>query len=175
MNKPRNNTRIESQIQHLKTITTPQIRVRSAKANPPAITNNGKFINRRVAVTLSSPSVLTVADVSLALKNTANNGPIADFFITKISVWNPTVGGANSASANVSVQNLLTSGRSAGGSDQIFVADYGTGTSLAGFDVMVPAMGSLLQNFDTTSTSQLLNSISAGVSPLVHVTVLQQL
>jgi len=177
MNKPRNNNRIESQINNLKTITTPQIRVRSAKADPPAVTNNGRFISRKVVLQLASANKVTIGDISLALKNSALNGPTGDFFIEKMSVWNSIIGGGtpNGCSANINVSNLLTSGRSAGGSDQIYVTDYGTGSRLSGFEVLVPASGSLLQNFDTIATADVINALSAGTSPVVHVTVRQQL
>lgn len=175
MNKPRNNTRIESQIQSLLAATCPQVRISPTKGDPKPATNNGKFIDRRILV--STTDKLTIGGISSALKNSALNGPTGDFFIRKIDCYSAFTTAGSRISFNVQVGNLLTAGRAAGGSDQIFAEDFGTSARLAGISVTVPVAGSLLQHFDTASTTDVINSINSndGNAMRAYVTVRQQL
>jgi hypothetical protein len=59
----------------------------------------------------------------------------------------------------------------------MFILDYGTGTRLPGFEINIPPLASLLQNYDTTNSNDILNSIvvtpASSGQALVHVTVAQ--
>lgn len=162
----------KAELRQIRRELTPQLLVGSVRGDPPAITNNGRFIDRVVRVANGTPGKLTVGDISVALKNSANNGPSGDFYIRCIKMWG--VAGTTPIGCNFEQANLVSNNRLSG-TDQIYVQDSGTYASLPGVRASVPLNHAVLQNFDTANTVTLANSITGPDNPIIHVSVRQML
>jgi hypothetical protein len=171
--KPTQMSGVQNQIRQLRLETATGITIRPAASDPPALTNNGRWIPRKVYIAgASAASSLSIGSISTALKTSNNIGATGDFYILKISLWGAYGASLdNAVSANVEVGNLTTSGRAAGGSDQVFARDIGTGTRRPGFSIHVPRTDALLSNFDTAGATTVMNSVSNAIE--YHITVLQ--
>jgi len=166
---------VKNQIKQLRHETATGVLIRPAASDPPALTNNGRWVPRKVWIegTALPASSLNIETISNALKASNNIGATGDFYILKISVWG-SYGATldNVVSCNVSLVDLTVSGKSSGGSDQMFARDLGTGTRRPGFSITIPRTDAVLQNYSTgTGGANVLNSCVNTRE--FHVTVLQ--
>ena len=95
-NKRKQSTFVQRTNAHFKAIErqlNPQPTFGSLVGDPPAITNQGKFIDRVVHVEPGT-SNLTIGAISQALKSQGltGSGPTGDFFIRTIKIWGMPTG-----------------------------------------------------------------------------------
>ena len=172
-NKRRSTTFAQCTNAHLKAIErklNPQPTFGPISGDPPAITNQGRFIDRTIFVTLAN-NKLTIGDISRALKGTdyGGSGPSGDFYIRSIKIWGSTAAPNTTFTVNFILANLLTSGGT--NADPVLVRDVGTGSRCPGARCSIPLPVSKLQNFDTASTT-IVAEPSADFC--IHVTVRQK-
>jgi hypothetical protein len=174
-NKRKPTTFVQRTNAHFKAIErqlNPQPSFGSIQGDPPAITNQGKFIDR--VVLLETTNTITIGAICQALRSTAltSSGPSGDFYIRSIKIWGLTSSTVGSPlAAKFLMTNLLTNaGASA---DPIAVRDYGTASRRPGVRCTIPLPQAKLQNFDTGSTivvAELANNYDC-----IHVSVRQKL
>ena len=172
-NKRKHTTFVQRTNAHFKAIErqlNPQPTFGSLVGDPPAITNQGKFIDRVVYVEPGTVN-LTIGAISQALKSQGltGSGPTGDFFIRNIKIW----GGPSDTSvlaAKFILSNLLNSASS--GTDPVVVRDHGTYSRRSGVRCSIPLPASKLQNFDTAST---VNVAELSNFSVVHVSVRQKI
>ena len=142
-NKRRSTTFAQRTNSHFKAIErqiNPQPRFGSIVGDPPAITNQGKFIDRVVLVEPGTDN-LTVGSICEALKSTAltGSGPTGDFYVTSIKIWGPPAITNNLyVAAKFFLSALLNSSNS--NSDPVVVRDYGTGSRRPGIRCTTPTL-----------------------------------
>ena len=174
-NKRRSSTFVQRTNAHFKAIER-QINVQpkfgSLVGDPPAITNQGKFIDRVVLVETSSDD-LTLGAISTALKSTqvSGSGASGDFFITSIKIWGvPTTTAKNYVGAKFHIGTLTVSAGTQ--ADPIVIRDYGTGSRRPGIRCSIPLPSSKLHNFDVLNSTVVAETTGADC---IHVTVRQKL
>ena len=174
-NKRKNTTFVQRTNAHFKAIErqlNPQPTFGSLVGDPPAITNQGKFIDRVVHVEPGTTN-LTIGAISQALKSQGltGSGPTGDFFIRNIKIWGIATGAAGShVAAKFFLNNLLNSAGSA--ADPVVVRDQGTYSRRPGIRCSIPLPASKLQNFDTAST---VTIAELDVSDCIYISVRQKL
>ena len=161
-NKRRPSNFVQRTNAHFKAIErqlNPQPKFGSTVGDPPAITNQGKFIDRVVLVNPVAAEI-TIGNISQALKSVelTGSGPTGDFYIRSIKIWGSPLKATLSVSAKFFLTNLLVAASS--NSDSVVVKDYGTTTRRPGVRCTIPLPASKLQNFDTTSTLVVADVIS---------------
>ena len=173
-NKRKPTTFVQRTNAHFKAIErqiNPQPTFGSIGGDPPAITNQGKFIDRTVLV-IPGTNQLTLGFISEALKSTGltGSGPTGDFFIRSIKIWGmPAVSNGSYVAAKFFLGALITS--AGGNSDPVVVRDYGTASRRSGVRCSIPMVASKLQNFDTTSNTSVAELYG---NECIHVSVRQK-
>ena len=167
-NKRRSTTFAQRTNAHLKAIErklNPQPTFGPISVDPPAITNQGRFIDRTIFVTTANDK-LTIGDISRSLKGTdyGGSGPSGDFYIRNIKIW-----GAGTPNVTLVVNFILANLLISGGTnaDPVSVRDIGTNSRCPGVRCSIPLPASKLQNFDTASTAVVAEP-SANIC--IHVT-----
>ena len=173
-NKRRSTTFAQRTNSHFKAIErqiNPQPTFGSISGDPPAITNQGKFIDRVVYVDPGT-SELTIGSIAHALKSTelSGSGPSGDFYIRNIKMWGTPLS-STPMSIKFILSNLLVS--AGGGADPVVVRDYGTGSRCPGVRCSIPLPVSKLQNFDTANTTVVADLVT--IPKVIHVSVRQKL
>ena len=152
----------------------PQPRFGSVEGDPPAITNQGKFIDRIVLVSLDNDN-LTTGGISKALKSSglSSTGASGDFYIRTIKMWGfLQTNNSNAVAVKFRLATLLVAGQAGGNSDTVVVQDYGTGSRRPGVRCSIPLPAAILQDFNTNS--DIIIAETSGVN-CVHVSVRQKL
>ena len=174
-NKRKSSTFVQRTNAHFKAIErqiNPQPTFGSLVGDPPAITNQGKFIDRVVLVDTTTTE-LTIGAISSALKSTqvTGSGASGDFYIRSIKIWgSPVAGPKNVVVAKFHLGSLIVAASSS--MDPVVVRDYGTGSRRPGVRCSIPLPASKIQNFDLLSTVVVAETTA---SDCIHVSVRQKL
>ena len=163
-NKRRSTTFAQRTNAHLKAIErklNPQPTFGPISIDPPAITNQGRFIDRTIFVTTANDK-LTIGDISRSLKGTdyGGSGPSGDFYIRNIKIW-----GAGTPNVTLVVNfilaNLLVSGGTT--ADPVSVRDIGTNSRCPGVRCSIPFFLSLVVAVPLLLLAQLLAPVPRPV------------
>ena len=175
-NKRRSSTFAQRTNAHFKAIErqiNPQPTFGSISGDPPAITSQGKFIDRVVYVSPGTDK-LYIGSICQALKSAelSGSGPSGDFYIRSIKIWGaPYASNLNNVVIKFILNNLLVA--ASGNADPVIVRDYGSGARRPGVRCSIPMPAARLQNFDTTSEVVVAELLDG--SNCIHVSVRQKL
>jgi hypothetical protein len=184
----RANANFRRQIRQMQRENGTVLKIGSAAGDPPAITNNGKFVDRIVDIPASDGNdTISIGLICQALENKVSVGDIdstgcrGDFFVLKIQIW-ATGAVDGKLTASFKPNNLLTNaGRLQDGADLVAATDFGTGSRRAGIKCHVPAANARLLSFNTGSPDLVATKIFSGTGSsskagwgTCHITVRQK-
>lgn len=137
--------------------------LRSAPGDPPAtIAGGNKWIKRWILLTKASGAGLTVGDISAALGVTSTKDSMR---LRKIQAYSPMDSIGQSVVLTVKQTALIgTSAQLASGAPDLSITDYGTGTSRAAVEALLPTY-CITFGIDATSTEILCTGSASGTSP----------